>query len=148
MMTAKVCKILDFPAAHRNTRYNGHCNRIHGHTWTIEIHAKGIVDEDLESPHYGMVIDFAQLKQVYQSIVEPHVEHQNLNETLGHILEEFTTEIIAGWILDELHAQMPQIYKVRLWEGKSSYAEVCIQDIEGRKNKGRKISGTSNPKTS
>lgn len=139
-MKAKVCKILDFPAAHRNTRYDGHCNRIHGHTWTIEIHAKGEINEDMDSPYYGMVIDFAKLKQIYQKIVEPSVEHQNLNDSLGDVLEEFTTEIIAGWILDELHSQMKEIYMVRLWEGKSSYAEVSTQDLIARK-KGRKVRG-------
>lgn len=137
-MKAKVCKILDFPAAHHNTRYDGHCNRVHGHTWTIEIHAKGEINEDINSPHYGMVIDFAELKKIYQEIIEPSVEHQDLNSTLGDVLEEFTTEIIAGWILDELHTEMDAIYMVRLWEGKSSYAEVTVQDLFDRK-KGRKI---------
>lgn len=140
-MNAKVCKIVDFPAAHRNTRYDGHCNRIHGHTWTLEIHAQGEVDENPDSTHYGMVIDFARLKEVYKEIIEPKVEHQDLNETLGPILEEFTTEIVAAWILEELHKKIRQVYMVRLWEGKTSYAEVSVRDLFDRKMGRKKVSG-------
>lgn len=127
-MKATVCKILDFPAAHRNTRHDGHCNRIHGHTWTVEIYVKGTVIEDPESPHYGMVIDFKEIKRVYEEAIEPFVEHQYLNETLS-ILEEFTTEYIAGWIYKQLKAQIQGVCKVRLWEGKSSFVEIVNGDL-------------------
>jgi 6-pyruvoyltetrahydropterin/6-carboxytetrahydropterin synthase len=73
-----------------------------------------------------MVVDFATIKRAYQEYVEPRVEHQNLNETLN--LPEYTTEHVAMWIWQQLHPVLPQLYKVRLWEGKSSFAEVCNGD--------------------
>lgn len=122
MTVATVCKILDFPAAHSNIHHDGHCSRVHGHTWTLELYCRGELIKDPKSPAFGMVCDFAEIKRVYQAYVEPKVEHQNLNDTLD--LPEYTTELIAGWIFTTMQAHLPSLYKVRLWEGKSSSAEV------------------------
>jgi|tagenome__1003787_1003787.scaffolds.fasta_scaffold20982363_6 6-pyruvoyltetrahydropterin/6-carboxytetrahydropterin synthase len=128
-MQATVCKVLDFPAAHQNTRHVGHCSNVHGHTWTLEIHCHGAVDlKNDEAPNYGMVIDFGDIKDVYREHVEPFVEHRFLNDTLT-VLEEFTTELIAGWIYNQMKPHLPTLYKIRLWEGKTSYAEVKNGDM-------------------
>jgi 6-pyruvoyl-tetrahydropterin synthase len=74
-----------------------------------------------------MVMDFAQIKAAYKTHIEPFVEHQNLNETLD--LPEYTTEYIVGWIYSRLKPHIPSLYKARLWEGKSSFAEVCNGDM-------------------
>jgi 6-pyruvoyltetrahydropterin/6-carboxytetrahydropterin synthase len=118
-----VCKVFDFPAAHSNGHHDGHCARKHGHTWTLEVYARGRVNSDDSRSDYGMVVDFASLKDAYRAVVEPFVEHQDLDETLVH-LPERTTEMIARWALDQLHALVPQVHKVRLWEGKTSFVEV------------------------
>lgn len=129
MMQATVCKIFDFPASHQNVHHPGHCSRIHGHTWTLEVYAKGRINTDESIADYGMVVDFSTIKQAYREMVEPYVEHQHLNETLKEDLEEFTTELFAGWILKELKKMVPCVFKVRLWEGKTSFAEVCEGDL-------------------
>jgi 6-pyruvoyltetrahydropterin/6-carboxytetrahydropterin synthase len=121
--TATVCKIFDFPAAHTNGHHHGHCARKHGHTWTLEVYARGEIRTDEARSDYGMVVDFASLKDAYQLAVEPFVEHQDLDETLAH-LPERTTELIALWILRQLRDIAPEVFKVRLWEGKSSFVEV------------------------
>lgn len=125
-MVATICKIIDFPAAHANNHHGGHCSRVHGHTWTLEIYCKGKLVQDPKSPAYGMVCDFSELKRVYRQYVEPKVEHQNLNDTLD--LPEYTTEHIAAWIFEVLHSHLPQVSKIRLWEGKSSFAEITNGD--------------------
>lgn len=125
-MRATVCKIIDFPAAHHNDHHRGHCSRVHGHTWTLEIHCRGILSQDPRSESYGMVVDFSDIKRAYQQHVEPRVEHQDLNLTLD--LPEYTTEYIAAWIWDQLRPYLPTLYKIRLWEGKSNFAEVCNGD--------------------
>lgn len=76
-----------------------------------------------------MVLDFADLKKAYKAEIEPYVEHQHLNDTMEGILPEYTTELLAGWILQTLHKHFNQIYKVRLWEGKTSFVEVCESDL-------------------
>ena len=130
-MKATVVKMFDFPAAHQNTRHHGHCNNIHGHTWTLEVHVHGVVRqkvEDQDRSDYGMVIDFGEIKKVYRETVEPFLEHQFLNDTIS-VLEEYTTELIAGWIYQQMKPAMPNLYKIRLWEGKTSYAEVKNGDL-------------------
>ena len=122
-VTATVCKMFDFPAAHSNGHHDGHCARKHGHTWILEVYACGRVNQDDTRSDFGMVVDFGTLKDAYRAMIEPAVEHQDLDETLAH-LPERTTELIASWALDQLHAVVPQVFKVRLWEGRSSFVEV------------------------
>lgn len=125
-MQASVTKILDFPAAHHNVHHDGHCNRVHGHTWTLEITCRGKLNGDDSKADFGMVCDFTQIKDAYKQYVEPFVEHQDLNETLT--LPEYTTEHIAAWIFGALQQGLPTLHKVRLWEGKSSFAEITNGD--------------------
>jgi 6-pyruvoyltetrahydropterin/6-carboxytetrahydropterin synthase len=118
-----VCKRFDFPAAHSNGHHDGHCRRKHGHTWILEVCARGPLIESDERADYGMVVDFYRLKQAYASAIEPYVEHQDLDETLS-FLPERTAEMIAAWALKQFHDQCPEVDKVRLWEGQSSFVEV------------------------
>lgn len=120
-MQATICKILDFPAAHHNTHHDGPCKRNHGHTWTLEIYCHGRVISDDARADFGMVCDFGKIKEAYKKYVEPQVEHEDLNSTLD--LPEYTTEYIAMWIYDQLAPHLP-LHKIRLWEGKTSFAEV------------------------
>jgi 6-pyruvoyltetrahydropterin/6-carboxytetrahydropterin synthase len=124
-MRYSVCKRFDFPAAHSNSHHQGHCNRKHGHTWVLEVRAQGpLVDQD-DRGDFGMVVDFQRLKEAYARRVEPFVEHHDLDETLA-FLPERTTELIAGWALEQLREDCPEVTSVRLWEGTSSYAEVTL----------------------
>jgi 6-pyruvoyl-tetrahydropterin synthase len=59
-------------------------------------------------------------------LVEPYVEHQDLNETID--LPEYTTEHIAAWIYQELKRGLPTLHKIKLWEGKTSFAEITNGD--------------------
>lgn len=66
--------------------------------------------------------DFADLKGIYKEAIEPLVEHQNLNDTLP--VPVTTAENIAGWMLNVFKETVPQVFKVRVWETQTSYAEV------------------------
>jgi 6-pyruvoyltetrahydropterin/6-carboxytetrahydropterin synthase len=124
-LRATVCKIIDFPAAHHNTHHDGHCKRNHGHTWTLEIHCHGQINTDDSRHDFGMVCDFSLIMAAYKSHVEPYVEHEDLNNTLD--LPEYTTEYIAAWIYDQLKPHIP-LHRIRLWEGKTSFAEITNGD--------------------
>ena len=129
-MRATVVKEFDFPASHANSHHPGHCSRVHGHTWVLRVYAEGPVElTDINAPNYGMVIDFQTLKEAYQEVIEPYVEHQHLNDTLQDAVSEFTTELIAAWILKQLRKRIPQVTKVRLYEGRTSFAEVRAGDL-------------------
>lgn len=82
--------------------------------------------EELNNPAKGMVVDFADIKEAYQQVIEPYVEHQDLNEMLD--LPEYTTEHIAAWAFNQLQRVLPTLYAVKLWEGKTSYAMYRAED--------------------
>jgi 6-pyruvoyltetrahydropterin/6-carboxytetrahydropterin synthase len=124
-MIATVCKVFDFPAAHANGHHAGRCSGVHGHTWVLEVFARGMVSEDESAPDFGMVVDFDTLKHAYRERVEPYVEHAYLNESLADFeLPEITSEWLAWWILQRLSTAVPAVHRVRLWEGRSSYVEL------------------------
>ena len=83
----------------------GHkCRRLHGHSFHIELHVSGPVD-----PHFGWVIDFADLKAAFQA-VENRIDHRCLNEVEG--LENPTSENLARWIWQKLSPALPLLSKV------------------------------------
>lgn len=83
----------------------GHkCRRLHGHSFRIEIHAEGPLDEKL-----GWVMDFAELKTAFRSI-EDQLDHRCLNDVAG--LENPTSENLARWIWDRLKPALPTLNQV------------------------------------
>lgn len=81
-MTVTVAKRFDFHAAHRLPHHDGQCRRLHGHTYGLEVAVTGPIKTETGESDEGMVLDFTQLKDLYKMLIEPHVEHQNMNETL------------------------------------------------------------------
>lgn len=123
-MRATVCKEFDFHAAHVLPNHDGQCSRLHGHTYKVQVFACGDLISDKESPKYGMVLDFSDLKKIYKEEIEPLVEHQYLNETLKDLVPVTTAEQVAHWIYKVFKKHCPQLVKVRLYETPTSYAEV------------------------
>ncbi|HWE84865.1 MAG TPA: 6-carboxytetrahydropterin synthase QueD [Terracidiphilus sp.] len=84
---------------------DGHkCRRLHGHSFRIEIHAEGPVDETL-----GWVMDFAELKEAFRDL-EDQLDHRCLNDVAG--LENPTSENLARWIWDRLKPALPALSKI------------------------------------
>ena len=50
--------------AHALWNYDGACKNIHGHSYKLFVTVIGEPDPDEESPKYGMVIDFTDLKEI------------------------------------------------------------------------------------
>jgi 6-pyruvoyltetrahydropterin/6-carboxytetrahydropterin synthase len=83
----------------------GHkCRRLHGHSFHIEIHVAGPLDEKL-----GWVMDFADLKAAFQPI-EDQIDHRCLNDIAG--LENPTSENLARWIWQHLKPELALFSKV------------------------------------
>ena len=66
-----ITKTFDFDAAHRIPNHQGKCRNIHGHRYTLEITLTGAVEKSVGLPSEGMVIDFADLKDIVKtSLIE------------------------------------------------------------------------------
>jgi 6-pyruvoyltetrahydropterin/6-carboxytetrahydropterin synthase len=84
---------------------DGHkCRRLHGHSFHIEVHVAGPIDE-----RTGWVMDFADLKQAFRP-VEGQLDHYCLNDVEG--LENPTSENLARWIWAKLQPALPGISKI------------------------------------
>ncbi|MCG8434630.1 MAG: 6-carboxytetrahydropterin synthase QueD [Gammaproteobacteria bacterium] len=90
-------KLPNLPASHK-------CNRLHGHSFRVEIHISGELDEKL-----GWVMDFADLKSAFEPVFNV-LDHSYLNEIEG--LENPTSENLAKWIWDKLKTSLPMLSKV------------------------------------
>lgn len=64
-------------AAHRNPSGNERQQRLHGHSYRIELLATGPAE-----PHAGWVVDFGELKAIVQPALE-RIDHGYLNELPG-----------------------------------------------------------------
>ncbi|TVS11543.1 MAG: 6-carboxytetrahydropterin synthase QueD [Wenzhouxiangella sp.] len=103
-------KVFQIEAAHflPNVPEGHKCRRIHGHSFVIEIHVSGAVDEKL-----GWVMDFADLKAAFQPLHE-QLDHHFLNEIEG--LENPTSENLARWIWQRLAPRLPELCRVVIRE--------------------------------
>lgn len=91
----------NLPAEHK-------CNRLHGHSFKIEIHVSGDVN-----PELGWVMDFSQISEKFKPIFE-QLDHHYLNDIEG--LENPTSENIARWIWMKLHPSLPKLKKILVKE--------------------------------
>ncbi len=84
------------------------CRRLHGHSYKIEVHVKGDVDDKS-----GWVMDFAEVKRAFQPLYD-QLDHHYLNEIPG--LENPTSENLAKWIWERLKSSLPGLSKVVIHE--------------------------------
>src|SRR5271157_3105457 len=107
-----------FAAAHKVVDSSGKCEKLHGHTWTVELFVLG---ENTESN--GMVVDFAVLKAALQTVTDD-LDHTYLNEISE--LSNPTSENIAKYYFSRLKKILPEkakLEKVRVWESPRSWCE-------------------------
>jgi 6-pyruvoyltetrahydropterin/6-carboxytetrahydropterin synthase len=99
-----------FEAAHRLPKVPpGHkCSRMHGHSYRIELHARGPVN-----PETGWLVDFAELDDAWQPLHDK-LDHHVLNDVPG--LENSTCEVLAAYVWRELRPRIPHLSAVTVWE--------------------------------
>jgi 6-pyruvoyltetrahydropterin/6-carboxytetrahydropterin synthase len=84
------------------------CSRLHGHSFRIEVHVDGPVNE-----YTGMVVDFADIKSAVRPLYE-QLDHTYLNDIEG--LENPTSENLARWVWARLKPSLPQLSRVLIRE--------------------------------
>lgn len=122
-MEITVVKEFTFDAAHQLPNHPGKCKNVHGHTYRMQIGIKGAVD-----PNTGMVVDFAEAKELVNKIIIDKLDHCYLNEQLPYYSP--TAENMVTWIVEKLFdlfavewEGLVRLCFVRLYETPTSYAE-------------------------
>ncbi len=99
-----------FSAAHHLLNYDGECENQHGHNWRVEAYVRG---ENLDKSN--LLIDFKILKKKLNKVLD-ELDHTDINQ-----LELFkgvspSSEIISKYIYGELKKDIPELFKVSVWE--------------------------------
>lgn len=118
-MWTVVARKFRFSAAHW---LPGHprCGSMHGHNYELEIAVIGPVD-----PQTGMVVDFSELKRLYQELIEPMCDHRCLNDSFPVPTAECMVARFAGLLVEHVEHFWPvRLKSLRLYETPDCYAEV------------------------
>lgn len=111
----RLCREFFFDAAHYIPDYKGKCEKLHGHTYRLEVVIEGGVKKD------GMVIDFVKMKDIVEEAVIEKLDHQALND----LFEKPTAEHILQWISEQLKGSLP-LSSIKLWEGQGKWVEILL----------------------
>lgn len=105
-----IFKTFTLEAAHRLPHVpSGHkCERLHGHSFRIDIHVEGPIGEDT-----GWVMDFGDIKAAFQPLYE-QLDHRYLNDIDG--LDNPTSERLSIWIWQRLKPSLPQLAEIAVHE--------------------------------
>jgi 6-pyruvoyltetrahydropterin/6-carboxytetrahydropterin synthase len=115
---AEITKEFTFEAAHHLPPVgpDHKCFRLHGHLFRVEVTVAGDVD-----PAMGWVMDFAELAAACQGLIG-ELDHRVLNDVPG--LGVPTSENVARWLCDRLHARFPGLSEVTVHESPTSRCTV------------------------
>jgi 6-pyruvoyltetrahydropterin/6-carboxytetrahydropterin synthase len=106
-------------SCHQLRGYQGNCNRLHGHSWFIEVWIKGRIDQKDE---IGILYDFGNIKKIKDIF-----DHQFINEISPFDKINATAENLAEYFYNMLKSEkIDLLFKVRVYEtyvGKKTYCD-------------------------
>jgi len=135
----KIAKEFSFDIAHMLDGHDGKCRNLHGHTYRLQVEVGGPLHAS--GPKAGMVMDYADLKDIVKHHVVDPMDHAFLYDTgsprecgLATLLQELdskvhglpmrtTAENISAHIFHVLQDQGLPVSLIRLWETPTSYCE-------------------------
>lgn len=125
-MKIKAKKEFHFDAAHCLPGHSGKCSSLHGHTYKLEVVVArrdgGLITE---GPSKGMIIDFADLKQIVTEEILDKVDHHYLNDVFAF---QITSENLAVHFFAVLSERLQRsdivLERLLLWESSTSCIEV------------------------
>lgn len=85
-----------FAAAHAVRGYDGSCERLHGHNFTVTA-----VAETTTLNEIGIAVDFKKLSAYLGGVLDA-LDHQNLNELPAFSNRNATAENIATFVYEQL----------------------------------------------
>lgn len=116
-----VRKTFQFHAAHQIPHHPGECKNLHGHTYTVVLEARGEIQT--EGPEEGMVMDFGNLKALYQREIHDRCDHAYLNEVFPFAT---TAENLAKHFAELLSGLDRRIHAVEVSEGPGNVARAIV----------------------
>ncbi|MBT5077568.1 MAG: 6-carboxytetrahydropterin synthase [Candidatus Marinimicrobia bacterium] len=148
----KIVKIIQWDMGHRVMNHRSVCKGLHGHRYKAEICVEGDIVNETGASEEGMVVDFADIKQIANSFIHDKLDHafmvwekdiELLNffeNSEGHkpVIVPFTStaENVAAYIFNELDGQFNdafgtglRLHSVKLWETPTSCAIFGREDI-------------------
>lgn len=147
MNIVRLTKEFDFEAAHALDGYGGKCKDIHGHSYHLRITTIGTPVDNKENPTCGMVIDFADLKQIVKKHILSVFDHylilrndsrfrglEESNPRIRYVDYQPTCENMLLEIVSILKQNLPEEIKLHnalLRETATSYAEWYEGDNPG-----------------
>lgn len=142
----RVTKIFHFEMAHALDGHDGLCQHIHGHSYVLEVCLIGSPDPNPQSPKQGMVMDFADLKQIINKLIISKLDHALVvrqdSDSHKHLTCGPCTRIVAvpfqptcenmlPYFAALLKNALPQgvaLHHLRLHETASAFAEWYASD--------------------
>ena len=144
-MTIKITKEFKFEMAHALHGYDGLCKNIHGHSYKLWVTVKGEVRNENGHVKDGMVIDFAELKEIVKPEIIDKYDHSlvlNANsphasidlsvfEKVFYLPYQPTSENLVMDFATIIQSKMTKriiLCKVVLSETATSFAEWNLED--------------------
>ena len=133
----KICRIFLFEAAHRLPHHDGKCQRLHGHSYRLELTFSGpIQPPQADNPQSGFVADFGLLDRIIRAeLIDPYLDHYVLGEripALPYSSAELLSAWIVGWCMTHVDARPEQgairIERAKIWETTQAWAEADRHD--------------------
>lgn len=103
-------KVFSIEAAHRlpHVPEDHKCRRLHGHSFRIEVHVSGPVEQES-----GWVMDYAEISRIATPVMA-RLDHNYLNDIPG--LENPTSENLAIWLWQQLQSDLPGLSAIAVAE--------------------------------
>ena len=117
-MRISISRKFQFAAAHSLPTHKGKCKGLHGHSYVTEVEIMGPVCDNPVASHYGMIMDFGDLKKEVEAVIDL-VDHKHLNNL--DIVCVPTAEKLAWWLAVEIGKRLGpypdiELVELRLWE--------------------------------
>ena len=144
-MTIRLTKEFSFEMAHLLEGYDGQCCNIHGHSYRLFVTISGAPNSNPDSPKYGMVMDFIELKRIVKAHIVDKLEHTLMlrkGSKMGETLKATQTKIVSvdyqptcenivAHMAEILSCELPKnvrLHSIKLYETAASFAEWYADD--------------------
>ena len=139
-MKISLTKEFSFEMAHALKNYDGACKNIHGHSYRLFVTVSGEPISDKNSPKYGMIMDFGDLKQIVNTYIVNRFDHAlvlNEEHEFGEIADtktvltlfQPTCENLLVHFAGLIEPHLPKgvrLTKLKMHETATSFAELKL----------------------